>query len=205
MLTGLSKRFSYVCVLPLKLLFHNWILMQNANEVQYAIQGKTESSLTLCATKFENLWLENKENIRQSGTELYCRSFLKPVPTQCSQQPPHSFWCTLYYQIKLGPICFYPSLSHHPLYSLAKHPCAYWPCLWHDWGAQSLISIPASGVISRREGESTTVLNMRKTHSQYQWVCKQQDLEGTYKYPSPYLSGKMCDFEAREPLSWKWT
>lgn len=59
--------------------------MQNATEVQYEIKGKTKSSLTLCVEKFKNLWLENKENIQQSDTELYCPSFLIPVPTQYSK------------------------------------------------------------------------------------------------------------------------
>lgn len=75
----------FFCVLPLKLLIHRWILMQNATEVQYTIKWKTKSSFNLYVAKFENLWLENKESIYQSGT---CPSFLVPVPAQFPTAPP---------------------------------------------------------------------------------------------------------------------
>lgn len=91
------------------------------------------------------------------------------------------------------------------LYSLAKHPCAYWPCLWHT--GEHRVWYPFLQVWSYQGERLNQPLYQTwgKTHPQYQWVCKLQKLEGTYKHPSPYLSGKMCDFEARELLSWRWT
>lgn len=138
----------FFCVLPLKLLIHRWILMQNATEVQYTIKWKTKSSFNLYVAKFENLWLENKESIYQSG---HVPVFLYQSQLS-SQQPPHSFWCTLYYQTELEPICFCPSLSHHTRIFLQASLCLLTTFI-APLGSTVLMSIPASVDILRREAE----------------------------------------------------
>lgn len=69
-----------------------------------------------------------------------------------SQQPPHSFWCTLYYQTELEPICFCPSLSHHTRIFLQASLCLLTTFI-APLGSTVLMSIPASVDISRREAE----------------------------------------------------
>lgn len=125
--------------------------MQNAAEIQYVIIGKTKATLILYIAKVESLWLENKQNICQSGNKLHCSSFLIP---KSLRNVPNSLCtllrCPLSYQTKLGSVCFHSPLSRPTLHSLAKHACAYRPHLSRSWEAQSLISTPVSVVISGR-------------------------------------------------------